>query len=834
MLILFKLRIKSLFLTFLSIGLTNIVLPVKAAEKINFVYSPLKFSLSVESLETFVETGEITGNLKDYQPFIQEKQFEQLRNFLGKSYNLKQVNLYKISRTSLAQDLLKQLGKVISTHSQYNGFYAIRGAVLTAAGKNDSWTIIDVLKEFPTSEIHISLEALLQLRDEILFYENYKQALEKAIIIQANQQAETEDNFFNFEQLADLRNKGKYSFEKRTISLKRDKFRQTQDGFVNDYSFNVDFYLPKNINQPAPVVLISHGFGSVRQNFTSLGEHLASYGFVVAIPEHIGSNLRYRKELLKGNLSSALSPVEYLDRPRDISFIIDELGQIVAEDPEWSKILNLEEIGVIGDSLGGTTALSLAGAPLNIPRLRQECQQENVIVNSALILQCQASNLPPTEYNLKDSRVKAVISAHPLSSAIFGPENMAKIDIPILMSAGNNDLVTPVVTEQIHPFMWLKNEQKHLLFYQPGTHFSSSQPAAEFTADYMPEFIIGKNRNITSRYFQGIAVAFMAVYLRENKDYLPYLSASYGNFISQTDEQLNVNQIQKLAQDNIITAYGNKNLPIQINPDSVIAKTTPQKEISIVEEIKQTGILKLAYPRNTEPFGYLEKDGDWVGFCDFYGQNLANFLEKKLALATKLKIVILPSNLNNRFDLVANGQAYLECGPNTIVENNNQINFSLPFFVTGTYFLIPKTAVNDFNPNLSLAKSKIGVLKDTSTASFFKQKYPEAQPVYFEGLQATEEAIAALKNQEISAIIDDGILLESDLNNDEYLANNYQIVPRFPLFCNFYGLLLPKYDPQWNDLINNSIDQNFSVDKYFPPETHTKLLEYVNYCLNYD
>ena len=828
----FSLGIKSLFLTCISIGLTNIALPIKAAEKINFVYSPLEFSLSVESLETFVETGEITGNLKDYQAFIDENQSEQLRSFLGKSYDLNQVSLYKISRTSLAKDLLKQLGKVVSTHSQRNGFYAIRGAVLTAAGKNDSWTMIDVLKEFPTSEIYVSLEALLQLRDEILFYENYKQALEKAIAFQANQQAESE-NSLNLEQLADLRNKGQYTFEKKTIPLERRELRKTQDGFVNEYSFDVDFYIPNNLNQPAPVVLISHGFGSVRQNFTSVAKHFASYGFVVAVPEHIGSNLRYREELLNGNLSSALSPVEYIDRPRDISFIIDELEDLVAKNPEWSNVVNLEQIGVIGDSLGGTTALSLAGAPLNIPRLRQECQQENVIVNSALILQCQASNLPPTEYNLKDSRIKAVISAHPLSSAIFGPESMAKIDIPILMSAGNNDIVTPMVTEQIHPFMWLKNESKHLLFYQPGTHFSSSQPTAEFTAQGIPKFIIGKNREINSRYFQGIAVAFMEVYLRENNDYLPYLSASYGNFISQKDGQLNVNQIQKLDKENIITAYGNKKLPIQITPDSVMAKTTPQKEISIVEEIKQTGILRLAYPRNQEPFGYVEEDGDWAGFCSFYGQNLANYLEKKLDLATQLKIVVLPSNLNNRFDLVANGQVHLECGANTIVEDNNQVNFSWPFFVTGTYFLIPQTAVNDFNPNLSLAKSKIGVLKNTSTASFLKQKYPEAQPVYFEGLQATEDAIAALKNQEISAIIDDGILLESKLNNDGSLANNYQIVPQFPLVCDFYSLLLPKDDPQWNDLINKFIEQDFSIDKYFPPETYTKLPKYVNYCLNY-
>ena len=821
-----------LLLASLSIFFSCLALPVKAAEKINFVYSSFKFSLSVESLETFAETGEITGDLKDYSSFFDEKSLAQIRTFLSQSYDFKQVNLYKIGRTSLAEDLLRQLGKVVSTHSQRNGFYAIRGAILTAAGKNDSWTIIDVLKEFPTSEIYVSLEGLLQLEDGILFYENYKQALEKAIAFQANQQAETE-NILNFEQLADLRNKGPYSFEKKTVTLTRDKYRQTEAGFVSEYSFDVDFYIPNNINQPAPVVLVSHGFGSVRQNFISVGEHLASYGFVVAIPEHIGSNLLYRQELLEGNLSSALSPVEYIDRPRDISFIIDQLEDFVAKNPEWAKILNLKQIGVIGDSLGGTTVLSLAGAELNISRLRQECQRNNVIVNTALILQCQASNLPPVEYDLKDSRIKAVIAAHPLSSAIFGPENMANIDIPILITAGSNDIVTPVVVEQIHPFMWLENEPKYLLFYEPGTHFSSSQPAAEYTADYMPEFIIGKNRNITSRYFQGIAVAFMEVYLRDNQDYLPYLSSSYGNFISEENEQFSVNQIQNLDLDNITTAYGSSKLPIPITPESVTAKTIPGKEISVVEEIKQTGILKLAYPRNTEPFGYLEADGDWVGFCAFYGQNLANYLEKELDLATKLKIMVLPSNLNNRFDLVANRQAHLECGPNTIVENNAQVNFSLPFFVTGTYFLIPKTEVNNFNPNSSLAQLKIGVLKDTNTASFLNQKYPDAQPVYFEGLEAIENAIASIKNQEINAIIDDGVLLQSKLDNNESLRNNYQIVPQLPLSCDFYGLLLPKDDRQWNNLVNQFIEEKPLINEYFSGQTGSKLVEYVNYCLNF-
>ena len=691
--------------------------------------------------------------------------------------------------------------------------------------------MIDVLKEFPTSDIYISLEGLIQLKDEIVFYGNYRDAVEEAIINQASQQAENETTT-DGRKLPDLRNQGSYSFTQKTINLKREEYRQTQTGFVSEYSFNIDFFVPQNTDKPSPLIFISHGFGSVRQNYTNLAQHLASYGFVVVIPEHVGSDLLYREELLRGELSSALSPVEYLDRPRDISFIIDRLEELVNQDSEWAKLINLEQIGIIGDSLGGTTVLSLAGASLNIPRLRQECAQENIIVNVSLILQCQASNLPPVEYNLQDNRVKAVIAAHPLTSAIFGAENMAQIKIPILMSAGSKDIVTPVVTEQIHPFIWLENPQKHLLLYQPGSHFSSSKPSAEFQADYLPEFLFGNNRDVSSRYFLSMAVAFMEVYLRENKDFLPYLSAGYGNFISQENERLNVSQINDLETANIINAYGGQ-LPFSIVPEKITVQNKSSEKSSIIEEIKNTGVLKIAYPRHAEPFGYLDKNGQWSGFCNFFGKKLAHFLEQELDLNSQLKVVVLPSNLQNRFNLVARSQVHLECGPNTITENNFKVNFSLPFFVTGTQFLVPQESLDNFNPNVSLAQFKIGVLKNTTTASFLAEKYPSAEAVYFEGINALDEAIEAIENKSLDAIIDDGILLENKLQNNPSLSQNYRIIPKYPLVCDYYGLLLPKDDRQWNQLVNKFVDRESLSKEYFPPSTYAQLAESVNYCLNF-
>jgi predicted dienelactone hydrolase len=70
-------------------------------------------------------------------------------------------------------------------------------------------------------------------------------------------------------------------------------------------------------------------------------------------------DLAYREELLQGGVSSALSPMEYLDRPQDISYLLDELEKLAANDPIWQNKINFEQIGIIGESLGATTVFCI-------------------------------------------------------------------------------------------------------------------------------------------------------------------------------------------------------------------------------------------------------------------------------------------------------------------------------------------------------------------------------------------------------------------------------------------------------------------------------------------
>jgi len=98
------------------------------------------------------------------------------------------------------------------------------------------------------------------------------------------------------------------------------------------------------------VIVISHGLGSDRTSFEYLATTLASYGFAVAV-EHPGSNAQQLRSLLAGRANEVTEPNEFINRPLDVKYLLDELERRDKSDPSFQ--LNLQQVGVIGQSLGG-------------------------------------------------------------------------------------------------------------------------------------------------------------------------------------------------------------------------------------------------------------------------------------------------------------------------------------------------------------------------------------------------------------------------------------------------------------------------------------------------
>lgn len=239
---------------------------------------------------------------------------------------------------------------------------------------------------------------------------------------------------------------------------------------------------------------------------------------------------------------------------------------------------------------------------------------------------------------------------------------------------------------------------------------------------------------------------------------------------------------------------------------SCLPYSVKAQEISVIEEIRRTGLLKIAVREDAVPFGYRDLNNNWTGICLDFVEILRNQVRQELDQPIIL-VKLFKSTLFNRFELVDSKVVFLECGPNTIRKDiAYKISFSDPIFLTGTQFLIKTEDKNKIRLNSDLKGITIGGLRDTTNLKFIIEKYPLATIREFQGVTGRLRGIQALQQGKIDAFVSDGILLIGEaLLQNLSLGRDFSIFPEYPLECEEYGLILPSNDPQWQNLVNKAI-----------------------------
>jgi predicted dienelactone hydrolase len=496
--------------------------PAWGAERIYVTYGPLEESVPIESLALFAKEGKIDSNLDGFAQYIKESQLAEIRSALQAKAEISHVTIAQFLYTPQGEVLLKRLGRVIQTKARQPGFYAIRAALILAASDPEGLTILNVLRKFPTYGIRIDIGRGLAIGNELTSLINRSNQTIAGVVQLSEAQAALEPAILPAEMLQPQL-PGPYTWKKSSVTLTSPNRPRT---------FDMDIYLPQGSPQPAPVVVISHGLGSDRLSFQYLAKHLASYGFAVAVPEHPGSNAQQIQDLVTGRANQVAEPAEFVNRPLDIKDLLDYLTKLSLTDPAYQGQLDLQRVGVIGQSFGGYTALALAGAGINFGQLDKDCGVENDSWNLSLLLQCRARGLERNQYNFGDPRIKAAIAVNPIVSSILGETNLSKIQIPVMLIAGSADTVAPALLEQIQPFTWLTSPNKYLVLMNNGTHFSTIEESPQ-SLFLPPAEVIGPEPALARRYLSGLSLAFMESYLNNKSNFRPYLEPSYALSISR-------------------------------------------------------------------------------------------------------------------------------------------------------------------------------------------------------------------------------------------------------------------------------------------------------------
>lgn len=116
---------------------------------------------------------------------------------------------------------------------------------------------------------------------------------------------------------------------------------------------------------PCPLVAFSHGNSGFARQSTFLTTHLASWGMVVAAPDHTGNTFFEMLAIETEDERIRVHREARANRPRDLGATIDA---VLAGGP-WPET-SPARIGVVGHSYGGWTALKM---PRRDPRVRALC-----------------------------------------------------------------------------------------------------------------------------------------------------------------------------------------------------------------------------------------------------------------------------------------------------------------------------------------------------------------------------------------------------------------------------------------------------------------------------
>jgi len=191
-------------------------------------------------------------------------------------------------------------------------------------------------------------------------------------------------------------------------------------------------------NGRLPLIVFSHGFGSMHDSMVYLHKHLAENGFIVAGVDF---------PLTRYGVDGGPIATDVVNQPGDVSALISHMLDLSrTEGSPFFRKIDRKRIGALGMSLGGLTTTLLSYHP-----------------------------------NLMDERLSAAVAVAPPLSIFESPFYRFRPDFPFLMIGAKSDYIVPFsvnasgFTEK-NPNAWMVSvdQGSHMGFVAAGVAFQFS------------------------------------------------------------------------------------------------------------------------------------------------------------------------------------------------------------------------------------------------------------------------------------------------------------------------------------------------------------------------
>jgi predicted dienelactone hydrolase len=513
----------------------------RTAEQVIWDFGVFSRTVSVDTLEDYLANSVEASLAADFESLPSE----QSGGFLAALTLGNDADVVTLSRwyyAPMGERTLLFLGNLLPTGARINGQQALRSALIAAASEDSDTSLLDIVQHYPTEVMRVDIALGQQIARQVIDEAESTLAVVE-IAKQISTAAAAAKPLPDLSALPDPTQAGPHAV--RQIELMLQDSTREDPIFGGPRRYPATVFVPEDLGSfsaKLPVIVMSHGLADTRSSFFDVASHLASHGFAVALPDHIGSNGDYRAALFAGLTHDYFAASDFLNRPLDITFLLDELARTNVS--QYAGKLNLEQVAIAGHSFGGYTALALGGATVDFARLTERCDPDaNILLNGAMVLECRALELlnqPEVVQQLgqtgvADERVKLVMAFAPVSN-LFGERGIRQIQRPVMIQGGAFDILAPIVPQQLLAFSWLTTPDKYFYLAENTSH------SAEFTGltnrlfnldeqfeQSVLEAGLGINRNLN----KALIVAFSQVYLEGRSEYEPFLTAAYVEETSQ-------------------------------------------------------------------------------------------------------------------------------------------------------------------------------------------------------------------------------------------------------------------------------------------------------------